>query len=824
MQTSTFIVSMGIVLLLVGCSLTDRDRRLAEPVGDVSVVTQTVPNPHPEEPTGAISANPIVAPDPHSAVPDSEGSKHPTAVPETSSVGLDGEVSTFPTVTPDPHPEEPDSKVAKDPTAVPETSSVGLDGEVSAFPTVTPEPHIEEPDGEVSATPTTAVPEAASDLPNREVSFASPLYDGPSFLESRILKSPVIARVRLDSVSSTVESGPTYQGTKYLALLEFNLTVLEYLKGSGADDIVAVWVAAPLFDTRQAAAAALPAIIADRNTARDNYEAIVFLQNSDPSIASTLQTDRYYLAWGGGTMDDDDGYSIASRYDKLWLPADAQSDSSGDQQRFLMDVPPATGTAPTITLGELRTRNAAVVAKLDAGDDSGAHRECVRRTYLNEGINQYRTSIGDDGHLPRTPDQELASGLPSSSVVFEKTALGGLPNTRAEVWLEEGDADLFSVLYGDSVPHDFSGDGVIDSIQYVRRIVSARPLPEGSYITNYNRRDARFVRCDGYSFSHDWTITVNAPEGVLHEAFFDPVMDGTAVAADETNGVLKPASFTDDGGAAATIERIEWESGTVKLEVSPHTGLSGHVLDFIELDGTVSLSLNADQATVDADNDTLSWSVASQPWEDGDELMVRIREVRGACSHGTAVPESSTNPGLVSDCMALLAAKDTLRGAETLNWSVDAPISDWEGVWVQGSPSRVTGLILSSKNLSGTIPPDLARLDALEHLRLNDNMLTGEIPAALGSLRSLRSLILNDNQLTGEVPGALVNLVNLWQLQLASNQLTGCIPPARRNVDTNDPYDLWLPACDLSKGPRGVSILILSPRTKSTLPASSYTS
>ena len=824
MQTSTFIVSMGIVLLLVGCSLTDRDRRLAEPVGDVSVVTQTVPNPHPEEPTGAISANPIVAPDPHSAVPDSEGSKHPTAVPETSSVGLDGEVSTFPTVTPDPHPEEPDSKVAKDPTAVPETSSVGLDGEVSAFPTVTPEPHIEEPDGEVSATPTTAVPEAASDLPNREVSFASPLYDGPSFLESRILKSPVIARVRLDSVSSTVESGPTYQGTKYLALLEFNLTVLEYLKGSGADDIVAVWVAAPLFDTRQAAAAALPAIIADRNTARDNYEAIVFLQNSDPSIASTLQTDRYYLAWGGGTMDDDDGYSIASRYDKLWLPADAQSDSSGDQQRFLMDVPPATGTAPTITLGELRTRNAAVVAKLDAGDDSGAHRECVRRTYLNEGINQYRTSIGDDGHLPRTPDQELASGLPSSSVVFEKTALGGLPNTRAEVWLEEGDADLFSVLYGDSVPHDFSGDGVIDSIQYVRRIVSARPLPEGSYITNYNRRDARFVRCDGYSFSHDWTITVNAPEGVLHEAFFDPVTDGMAVAADDTNGVLKPVAFTDADGAAATIERIEWESGTVKLKVSPHTGLSGHVLDFIELDGTVSLSLNADQATVDAENDTLSWSVASQPWEDGDELMVRIREVRGACSHGTAVPESSTNPGLVSDCMALLAAKDTLRGAETLNWSVDAPISDWEGVWVQGSPSRVTGLILSSKNLSGTIPPDLARLDALEHLRLNDNMLTGEIPAALGSLRSLRSLILNDNQLTGEVPGALVNLVNLWQLQLASNQLTGCIPPARRNVDTNDPYDLWLPACDLSKGPRGVSILILSPRTKSTLPASSYTS
>ena len=775
MQTSTFIVSMGIVLLLVGCSLTDRDRRLAEPVGDVSVVTQTVPNPHPEEPTGAISANPIVAPDPHSAVPDSEGSKHPTAVPETSSVGLDGEVSTFPTVTPDPHPEEPDSKVAKDPTAVPETSSVGLDGEVSAFPTVTPEPHIEEPDGEVSATPTTAVPEAASDLPNREVSFASPLYDGPSFLESRILKSPVIARVRLDSVSSTVESGPTYQGTKYLALLEFNLTVLEYLKGSGADDIVAVWVAAPLFDTRQAAAAALPAIIADRNTARDNYEAIVFLQNSDPSIASTLQTDRYYLAWGGGTMDDDDGYSIASRYDKLWLPADAQSDSSGDQQRFLMDVPPATGTAPTITLGELRTRNAAVVAKLDAGDDSGAHRECVRRTYLNEGINQYRTSIGDDGHLPRTPDQELASGLPSSSVVFEKTALGGLPNTRAEVWLEEGDADLFSVLYGDSVPHDFSGDGVIDSIQYVRRIVSARPLPEGSYITNYNRRDARFVRCDGYSFSHDWTITVNAPEGVLHEAFFDPVTDGMAVAADDTNGVLKPVAFTDADGAAATIERIEWESGTVKLKVSPHTGLSGHVMDFIELDGTTSLSLNADQATVDAANDTLSWSVGSQPWDDGDELMVRVG--RGACWNDTAVPNPSQQPRPDARLhQPSRRLKDALRGTATLNWSVDTAITSWDGVKVSGSPVRVTSLVLVSEGLTGTIPPDLARLDGLEYLWLGYNQLTGEIPAALGGLASLKSLLFNRNRLTGAVPRELGGLSRLESLWLNENQLSGEIP------------------------------------------------
>ena len=86
-------------------------------------------------------------------------------------------------------------------------------------------------------------------------------YDGPTSLEERIFASPVIARVRLDSTTSTVEAGTTYRGLKYLATLEFSFSVQEYLKGSGADGIVAVWDA-PFCDTRQEAEAALPAIAA----------------------------------------------------------------------------------------------------------------------------------------------------------------------------------------------------------------------------------------------------------------------------------------------------------------------------------------------------------------------------------------------------------------------------------------------------------------------------------------------------------------------------------------------------------------------------------
>ena len=123
------------------------------------------------------------------------------------------------------------------------------------------------------------------------------------------------------------------------------------------------------------------------------------------------------------------------------------------------------------------------------------------------------------------------------------------------------------------------------------------------------------------------------------------------------------------------------------------------------------------------------------------------------------------------DCINLLAAMDALRGTATLNWSVDTPISDWDGVRVLGSPGRVTSLVLTSKSLTGTIPPDLARLDGLEYLWLNSNQLTGELPASLGNLSDLEDLLLGDNQ------------------------LTRCIQPALRNVENHDLHRLGLQDC-----------------------------
>ena len=117
------------------------------------------------------------------------------------------------------------------------------------------------------------------------------------------------------------------------------------------------------------------------------------------------------------------------------------------------------------------------------------------------------------------------------------------------------------------------------------------------------------------------------------------------------------------------------------------------------------------------------------------------------CSTGAAVPDPDDNPGLVSDCEALLASRDTLTGDASLNWSADTPIRDWDSVGLSGSPERVTRLSTVEKELTGTIPAELGQLSSLETLNLGNNQLTGTIPAELGQLSSLETLNLGNNQL-----------------------------------------------------------------------------
>ena len=115
--------------------------------------------------------------------------------------------------------------------------------------------------------------------------------------------------------------------------------------------------------------------------------------------------------------------------------------------------------------------------------------------------------------------------------------------------------------------------------------------------------------------------------------------------------------------------------------------------------------------------------------------------------------DAANNPGLVTDCDTLLAARDTLAGSAALNWSARIAIGQWDGVTVDGTPLRVTGLDLSNKGLAGEIPLELGSLPHLQQLDLSHNQLSGEIPAELGQLSNLQKLDLEANrQLKGMIP------------------------------------------------------------------------
>ncbi len=145
-------------------------------------------------------------------------------------------------------------------------------------------------------------------------------------------------------------------------------------------------------------------------------------------------------------------------------------------------------------------------------------------------------------------------------------------------------------------------------------------------------------------------------------------------------------------------------------------------------------------------------------------------------------PDQADNPALMRDCLELLGLKDALRGTGTLNWSVDAAITSWDGVTAGGTPSRVTKLLLSSESLAGSIPSSLSSLNELTHLNLSNNSLTGEIPESLGMLENLEELRLSGNSLTGCIP---LPLKDVATNDLSSLNLLYCHPPKPENLNVS---------------------------------------
>ncbi len=483
------------------------------------------------------------------------------------------------------------------------------------------------------------------------------VYNGETSLEERIINYPVVVRAVLDSVTSEVVAVSGYD--EYAVAVKLHLTVREYLNGSGANSIIGVWPSFEHFDSRASAEVARLPLVAQRSAPYDDLEAIFFLTDDFWVYGAAKADNTYYL----DNSQDFSGYpwtsaiDVRDRWNRLWLPTSSDSTVTGDDREYLLALPgynlggsdqSTVSSTSTISLTALKTRIAAVNTELNKPRGTPAdRRQCLKNKYRAERFNNHYKAKYDREPFSkaRSTEHDVASAAPAGTIVFEDWVGGEYPDIVTSItWLEGEDASLFEIVDDPtSRPEGVSHSGT-DYITYSQWFKTLRPLPSGSYtVTVKEQYDSHVAQLCFDVNSFDWTVTADAPEGTTHELFFDPVTDGDAVAADANNDVLKPTSFTGSSGISASVIRVSWESGVVKIEIAtvgsdtgPNDALNGLIVEFIELDGTLSLSLDPADATVDtgsesgtsAANDTLSWSVSSQPWEDGDLLMVRIREAR----------------------------------------------------------------------------------------------------------------------------------------------------------------------------------------------------
>ena len=441
---------------------------------------------------------------------------------------------------------------------------------------------------------TPVIPAAPAPASTPESSNLAPIHRYKAFvgasvasLEERIYAADVIVRaIFVSAVNYTIQ---------------FN--AVEYLKGTGPTTF------------------SVSAETAGRSTQWDDREAVLFLtrpsgdgsgsgsSNSSGAFGFVDSTVTGLAMWDEGNVTYTGklsaGYMPGSR-NPVWLPAESASGASS-LPSFITD---GGSPSPTISLADLRLR----IDWVEGGDGIEGYDACVEDSLrYNRHFRDYEVYHGEPIPLYRE-HLTIRSGAPSGEMVID---LGERPDPYGydKFWHTGEAADLFISNIVDDDELSWNG--------YRPTVTTARPLPAGTYTILLRSQYVSDMPCN-FIPEYDRAeavVTATAPSGTAYEAMFDPTtVDGAVEAA----SVLKP--YTATGADAATVSDISWKSGTLKIKLDPVTAHTGHIVDFIDVDGDVALSLALSGATVDAANKTLSWTLTEQPWKSGDKMMLRIRK------------------------------------------------------------------------------------------------------------------------------------------------------------------------------------------------------
>ena len=476
-----------------------------------------------------------------------------------------------------------------------------------------------------SPTPISPTKAARTRTPTPEptvIPISTVVHETPSFrfthpptIDMQIVDSTVIVVATLQSISAGVETvtgTPNRYRPKHI--LQFKAT--EYLKGSGPTEFVvevSEGFTKSTFNVETSAMNEATRTLTARNTQWDDRPGVLFLEGPLASSSSeSANTPTFNLTNNGLTNHSSFQYTVDT-LSRGWLPAkeSGSSSSSGNSgaQEFITDG--TAEPAPVVSLADLKTRINEIQALFDAGDGSEAYNDCVK------GMLKRPWWYVDWEPRDQPLEGTIESGVASGTEFATQPTGGGYDDAEygdKEGYFTSQQAHLFNVqnIDDDNKP----SNGFSFSLR------TSRPLIAGEHHLRFRILLKPRQICNARQQHEDpgympYKVTVTAPAGTLHEAFFDPTAAGT--------GDVSPASFTLNG-TATEITGLRWSEGKVKLSLKPYVSLAGYALDFIELDGTVSLSLKTSKAVVDVDGGTLSWDVPKRPWEYGDKLMLRIRE------------------------------------------------------------------------------------------------------------------------------------------------------------------------------------------------------
>nr|ALL25691.1 phytosylfokine-alpha receptor 2 [Populus tomentosa] len=98
------------------------------------------------------------------------------------------------------------------------------------------------------------------------------------------------------------------------------------------------------------------------------------------------------------------------------------------------------------------------------------------------------------------------------------------------------------------------------------------------------------------------------------------------------------------------------------------------------------------------------------------------------------------------------------------------------GLQYNQASSFPPSILLSNNRITGTIPPEVGRLQDLHVFDLSRNNITGTIPSSFSQMENLEVLDLSSNNLYGSIPPSLEKLTFLSKFSVANNHLRGQIP------------------------------------------------